>query len=451
MERVKRIAAAVALFLTAAMMFSGCSFVGLDAQTLMHAPKPTGENEADIQHLLDETAGGQMTLKYPASGEYRSAILKHDLSGDKTDEAIAFYQKSDDADGTNIVFMQKEGTWKIVGTFSNQATQVDRICYGDLYGDGKDEAVVGWGNSLNNNGAICVYSYKNGKVTEQRLKQAYTEMEVMDFDGDGRSEIFTANITQGDQPAEACLIRVDSDHAEVMGSAPLDSGVTRYASVQTGLIDEKQKGIVLDGVKSSNTMVTEVLYWDAKKKALVAPFYDAASKMVKSTARMTAVVATDINSDKIIEVPIVSLMPGYSDSTADEADCLTTWERYDTQNNTFSRVRSMVINFADGYMFSVPDVWRGQITTKMDPSTRSFSFYQWMQSPKNATGVLGPQLLRIEVFTKKEWDAGTGTKNYFELYNKDNLIFAAVRPSPKNPLSLTEVEIKEAFQLINKE
>ena len=49
MERVKRIAAAVALFLAAAMMLSGCSFVGLDAQTLMHAPKPTGENEADIQ------------------------------------------------------------------------------------------------------------------------------------------------------------------------------------------------------------------------------------------------------------------------------------------------------------------------------------------------------------------------------------------------------------------
>ena len=145
------------------------------------------------------------------------------------------------------------------------------------------------------------------------------------------------------------------------------------------------------------------------------------------------------------------MMPGYSDSTADEADCLTTWERYDTQNNTFSRVRSMVINFADGYMFSIPSAWRGKITAKMDPSTRSFSFYQWMQSPKNATGVLGPQLLRIEVFTKKEWDAGTGTKDYFELYNKDNLVFAAVRPSPDNSLSLTEVEIKEAFQLINKE
>ena len=448
---MKRKAAVAALFLVVSMLFSGCSFVGLDAQTLMHAPKPTGENEADIQRLLDQKAGEQITLKYPVSGDYRSAILKHNLCGDKTDEAIAFYQKSDAADGTNIIFMQKTGTWKVIGTFFNQAAQVDRICFGDLDGDGRDEAIVGWGSSLNNNGSICVYSYKNGRMTEQRLKQTYTEMEVMDFDGDGRSEIFTANISEGDQPAEACLIRENGDHAEVMGSTPLDSGVTRYASVQTGLVGEKQKGIVLDGVKPSNAMVTELLYWDPQKKALVSPFYDTASKTVKSTARTTSVVAKDINGDGIIEIPLVSLMPGYSDNTADEADCLTTWERYDTQNNTFVQVMSMVINFADGYMFSVPDSWRGKITTKMDPSTRSFTFYQWMQSPDHVTGVVGPQLLRIEVFTKKEWDSGVGTKGYFMLSEKGNLIFAARRPSPGNMLSLTESGAKEAFQLINKE
>ena len=193
---MKRKAAVAALFLVVSMLFSGCSFVGLDAQTLMHAPKPTGENEADIQRLLDQKAGEQITLKYPVSGDYRSAILKHNLCGDKTDEAIAFYQKSDAADGTNIIFMQKTGTWKVIGTFFNQAAQVDRICFGDLDGDGRDEAIVGWGSSLNNNGSICVYSYKNGRMTEQRLKQTYTEMEVMDFDGDGRSEIFTANISE---------------------------------------------------------------------------------------------------------------------------------------------------------------------------------------------------------------------------------------------------------------
>ncbi len=99
---------------------------------------------------------------------------------------------------------------------------------------------------------------------------------------------------------------------EVIGTAPLDTGVTKYASVKTGLINEKQKGVVLDGIKASNTMVTEVLYWDKKKKALAAPFYDPATKTAKSTTRSTSVVSKDINGDKIIEIPIVTLMPGYT-------------------------------------------------------------------------------------------------------------------------------------------
>lgn len=445
---MKRKAAVLAIILAISAMLSGCSFAGLDAQTLMHAPKPTGENEADIQSLLDQTAGGQMTLKYPSAGEYRSAILKHDICGDKGSEAIAFFQKGDETSVTNITFMQKSGTWKNIGTFSSQTSQVDRICFGDLNGDGKDEVIVGWGSSLNNTGSICVYYYKDGRMNEQKLNQSYTEMEVMDFDGDGKDEIFTASVAVGDQPAQAHLLRIKDGSMEVLGTAPLDTGVTKYASVKTGLVNEKQNGIVLDGMKAGNTMVTEMLYWDKKKKALEAPFYDPATKTAKSTVRNTSVVSKDINGDKIIEIPIVTLMPGYSGATADEADYLTNWHRYDTATNTFIRVMSMVINYADGYWFSVPDMWRGKITTKMDPATRSFSFYQWMQSPKNAVGVQGPQLLKIEVFTKKEWDSQAGTKGYFELCTKDNLVFAAMRPSPANQYSMTEQEVKDAFDLI---
>ncbi|MCI1955109.1 MAG: VCBS repeat-containing protein [Oscillospiraceae bacterium] len=449
---MKRWAAVPALFLAVALTLSGCSFAGLDAQTLMHAPKPTGENEADIQELLDQTAGDQIILKYPATGEYRSAILEHDVCGDQNREAIAFYQKDEDSATTNVMFMQKDGkSWKSIGTFGSQAAQPDRVCFGDLDGGGRDEVVVGWGSGMNNTGSICVYYYKDGRMNEQKLNQSYTDLEVMDFDGDGRDEIFTANVTVGDQPAAAHLLRVKDGAMEVMGSAPLDTGVTKYVSVQTGLINEKQKGVVLDGVKTGNAMVTELLYWDGKKKALEAPFYDPATKTAKSTARNTSVVSRDINGDKIIEIPIVTLMPGYTGTTADEADYLTDWHRYDTATNTFVRVMSVVIDYPDGYWFSVPDMWRGKITAKTDPSTRSFLFYQWMQSPQNAAGVLGPQLLKIEVFTKKEWESHAGTKGYFELYEQDSAVFAAYLPSPKNQLSMTEQEVREAFEPIARE
>ena len=449
---VKHGMAITALFLAVALTFSGCSFVGLDPQTLMHAPKPTGENEADIQSLLDHTAAGQFALKYPAAGEYRSAILKHNLCGDATDEAIAFYQQKDEVSATHIVFMQKQnGTWKNIGAYTSQAAQVDRVCFGDVNGDGRDEAIVGWGSSLNNNGAICVYSYNNGSMAEQKLSQSYTELAVMDFDGDGKDEIFTASVTNGDRPAAARLLRIKDGGMEVLGTAPLDTGVTKYDSMKTGLVNEKQKGIVLDGVKTSDTMVTELLYWDAKAKKFCAPFYDATTKTAKSTQRNTTVVSKDINGDRIIEIPIVTLMPGYSGITADEADYLTNWHRYDTSTNTFVRVMSMVVNSSDGYWFAVPDIWRGAITTKLDPSTRSFSFFEWKKESGNAEGKIGAQLLKIEVFTRAEWNRLSGSGGYFEIESKDNIVFAAKVPSPDSRLSLTEDEVKNAFRLISRD
>lgn len=431
------------------LSFSGCSLVGLDAQSLMHAPKPTGKNETDIQNVLEKTAGDNIILKYPTSGDYRSAIMTHDLCGSKENEAIAFYQKGDGTTGTNIMFMKKglDG-WENIGLFNNPASNVERICFGDVNGDGKDDVIVGWGSSLNNTGNICVYYYKGNKMDELQLNQSYTEMAVMDFDGDGRDEIFTANITMGDQQAIARLIKIKNGEMELMGTAPLDAGVTKYVSINAGLINEKQKGVVIDGIKDADTMVTELLYWDKKTNKLVAPFYDEATKSAKSTERQTSVVSKDINGDKIIEIPIVTLLPGYSGTAVQDAGYLTSWHRYDTDTGTFIRVMSMVIDSFDGYWFSVPDMWRGKITTKMNTSTRTLTFYEWLKSSKSAAGTIGQSILKIQVFTKKEWASGKA-KGFFKLADSDSVVYAATIPTPDNSLAITQSEIKEAFSIIS--
>lgn len=448
--RLKRTAAVC--FLVFSLLFSGCSFVGLDAQTLMHAPKPTGENEADIQALLEKTAGKDMKLKYPRSGDYRSAIITHDLCGDSGSEAIAIYQKGDESAGTNIMFMKKDGgKWKGMGSFNNPAAQVDRICFGDLDGDGKDEVIVGWGSSLVNTGTICVYAYRDGRMNELKLNQSYTEMAVMDFDGDGKDEVFTASVTVGDQPAVAHLLRIKDGAMELMGSAPLDIGVTHYASVKMGLVNERQKGIVLDGIKSADTLVTELLYWNAKTKRLEAPFFDEATKTAKSTVRDTSVVSMDINGDRIIEIPFANLMPGYDGAETHGAAYMTNWMRYETDTNTFVQVMSMLIDYSDGYWFLVPDMWQGKITTKMDTATRTVTFYRWVANGKNSGGTLGAPLLKIQAFTEKEWAKQTDTGGFTKLQNAGGTVFADMRLTPEDSLSLTQEEIENSFKIITQD
>lgn len=123
-------------------------------------------------------------------------------------------------------------------------------------------------------------------------------------------------------------------------------------------------------------------------------------------------VSKDINGDKIIEVPIVNLLPGYDGTATDDAAYITSWHRYDTQTNTFVRVMSMVLNYSDGYWFLIPDIWRGKITTKNRYGNPHHYILRVGYDKKNPAGALGAALLKIQVFSSKEWEEGTGTSGF---------------------------------------
>lgn len=436
-------------------LFSGCSISALDVQTLMRPPRPTGER-AQIHDELEKAAGGGLVLKYPSRGEFRSAIVMHSLITLGQEDAVAFYQRQGEGAGVNVMFIHKQGgEWKTVGNFSSPAGAVDKICFGDVNGDGRDEAVIGWGNSLNNSTTMCIYYYEQGQMQELKLDQSYTEMVVMDFDNDRCDEIFTASVTMGEQPAVARLFRVRNNHPEIIGSANLDAAVTGYVSTATGLISDTGdlKGVVLDGRRGADTLITELLYWDQETSTLKSPFYDSNAQGGNYTLRKTRTVSQKIGDGKIIEIPIVTPMPGYtSDNAPDETSYLTNWHRFDEKEGTLVRSASMVMDYTDGYSFLVPDMWRGKVSTRMDPTTRTLTFYEWIVADKNnGTGAMGAALLRLQVFTKEKWEKQGGTEGYYQLLDSNNLVFAASIPAPDNALSLNINDVKSGFKLIRQE
>ena len=128
-----------------------------------------------IYSVLETVAAGAFTLKYPTSGDYRSAIITEDLDGDNQQEAMAFYQKADEAAIIRVVFMRKAGdAWQSLGDFTNTATQVDKVAFGDVNGDGDQEVIIGWGSAQTGSTSLCVYSIEKGKMKELNLDQSYS-------------------------------------------------------------------------------------------------------------------------------------------------------------------------------------------------------------------------------------------------------------------------------------
>ncbi|WP_195986145.1 FG-GAP repeat protein [Clostridium sp. D33t1_170424_F3] len=451
-KRIYTISKALAAAVLIVSLFSGCSISALDTQALMRPPRPTGER-AQIHDELEKSAGGGLVLKYPSRGNYRSAVVMHDLVELGQEDAIAFYQKKGENAGLNVMFIHKEdGVWKTIGSFSNPASTVDEICFGDVNGDGRDEAVIGWGSNLNHSTAIYVYYYEDGQMQELKMDQSYTEMVVMDFDDDLNDEILTASVTVGDQPAVARLLRVKNGKPEIIGSANLDRGVTNYVNVAAGFISETGdlKGVVLDGSKSADMRVTEILYWDKDASLLRSPFYDSYSQTANYTARRTQAISQAVGGGKIIEIPIVTPLPGFTADTAvDETGYLTNFHRFNAKDNMLVRSVSMLMDYTDGYSFLVPDMWRGKVTTRMDAATRTLTFYEWVVSDQATnSGAMGAPLLRLRVFTEGDWADGKDTDGYYRIMESNSLMFAASIPSPDHMLSLNINDIKSGFKLI---
>lgn len=437
------------------LSFSGCvpSF-SFSAEGTMRPPRPTGE-KSEIYSVLETVAGNGFTLKYPGSGDYRSAIIMKDLNGDGQSEAVAFYQKADDT-GISILFIQKAGeTWQSLGGFTNTASQVDKVEFGDVNGDGNQEVVVGWGNAQASSTFLCVYSAEQGKMQEMNLDQSYSQMVVMDFDGDGFDEIFTANVALGEQAALSSLFRMRSGAIEIMDTAEMDMTVTRYINMSAGLLNDGQYGIVLDGARSNAGYVTEVVFWNEETHALEAPLLDPSQKAVLLTVRTSSALSRDVNDDTLIELPITTFFPGYTQQNAGETSYLTDWVHYNTAANTLERVMSAVTNNSDEYWFLVPDMWKGAITTEYDAERRSLSFYKWEEErpEQNKRARKGRILLQIRVFTVKQWASGreNAAGEYFKLAENNGLVYAARNYSLTGDLFMSDEDVQYSFRLVKQE
>ena len=77
--KIKFMVLSFSLFLVS--LLSGCTVSTFQIQNLMRPPKSTGY-KAEIQKVIEEVTGSSIILKYPQRGEYRSAVIMKDVSGD---------------------------------------------------------------------------------------------------------------------------------------------------------------------------------------------------------------------------------------------------------------------------------------------------------------------------------------------------------------------------------
>lgn len=378
----------ISIIATIAMLssaFTGCSFAGMSDSDLLQPPRATGA-EAAIQSLLEKTTNGDYKLSYPQSGDYRSGIVMQDINGDSAQEAIALYKTSKDTASINIMFMKETaGKWESLGSYTNGNSDVDRLYFGDVDADGKNEVIVGWSSYLTGNNQITMYEYNDSNTVSQLFVNTdtmYIDMSLMDITNDNVDDlvVLTASVnektSQTTTTARLYSSCVKGDFSRV-SEIKTNPNIISYSQILQGNISDNVKGLFMDGNTSNeNELITEVLYYSNEKQILMNPldYTEANGDVENITVRKTTTVCKDIDRDNIIEVPS-PYIPVVDTSNITPCPIIK-WYKIVSSNGTVQEAQQTVASYSDGFYFVLPNSWKGNIVASNDNTTRTTSFYE---------------------------------------------------------------------------
>lgn len=456
----------------ACLVLSGCA-AGLSAENMMKPPKAAGDG-GEIQIAMTERLGEQISLRFPRSGEQRSAVVRADIDADGEEEAIGFYRLAAESSGAHMIVLDRSNKdgWHVVGEDDGGGGEIDRVYFADINGDGIDDIITGWSFNTGSGSIIKACSYQGGALLEIPVYQVsesgeqstaiYTEMVTGDFDRDGTDDILSVLLNKQSQQAVVNLFihQGNSLTGQYMASAcstELDGSVAEYVKAQAGSITETISGMVLDSRVSDGLYCTELVYYNPSTTQLVTPLNDPATHEAMFTRTQNAV-SEDINEDGVIELPKDELLPGY-DADDGGALYLTTWHCYLSGSST-QELLAALIRREQSCCVVFRDRWRGKVTVRLD---REFDagrvLYLHEALPD---GGFGQEIMRIKAFTPSEWEEEAaweptdGTDNghpqYRELCSGDYYTYAVLISNPftdedRYPQYSLE-RVREAFRLL---
>lgn len=404
---------AIAVILVSLIALLGFAFISTNFRpidSLIRPPQAEGENYS-IQLAFKEAVGDDCLLKQPVSGNYRSAYTFIDLTGDKENEVIVFYSKSNDLGIVRMNVLDKtDGEWKSIADFQSVHNDIQEIDFADLNGDGTKEIIVGWtvfGESYSK--LITVYHIggEEGNIVIEPVYGDYYSMFIIsDIDCDGYDDILSLKYATAGNTAEytATLLSYDKNGISERGSFVLDNSISSVAAVNFDFLEsENIKRIFVDGYKIDGGMTTECFLWKETENNF--DRYTVAGTTVGAlSSRTSSVLCRDINSDGIIEVPTEEFLPNISDT--DNAAVSTVRNNYlgqslinwvDVSEDTAEAVESHIIMSQYGYNFKFSEKWLGNVSVINDPQKGVLTF--WSVDMQNGIPVRDRKLFSIMTLT----------------------------------------------------
>lgn len=431
---------AIVIMLTVCISLVFCGCVITDNTTDMVSPPELTGEMSPIAQALYASAGEDCDLKYPETGDHRSAIVLEDVDGDSIFEAFAFYTTSEDEMTTmhvNVI-CQEKGKWISVADQTVVANGVERVEFCDLNGNGTEEILIGWEVSGGNEKQLSVFTFEKHTMIQQIL-QPYTDFMCCDLDSNGINEIFVHLLNTAEKTNKAMIYNYNEHGIAQTTGCVMDGSVKSTAKPILSTLSNGQKAIYIDETKGVGA-VTEVLYMS--KGEIVNPLLDNANSFENIlTWRAAALEIKDINEDGLLEIPVASDLPNAGNT--DETLYYTNWCSFNGEKLSVKQIT--VVNTVDGYYLNVPNALLGKIAVLKDIENHERTFYSY--DAKN--DVVDGMIFKISAIEAYEWDSEDFVRDeLFEVSRKDDTVFACKLGDRAQQLGITRDAVKDLFNFV---
>lgn len=404
---MKRAFTVVLLFVFLVCTFCGCTPTLTGVDNLMRPPKLSGENAGIEEAFARATANRSVKMKTPTTGEYRSAYVLQDIDADGVSEVITFYCDADDEAAVYMHILDRMGDrWESVADIKGKGSEVDKIDFCDMNGDGVSEIVVCWSLFESSGSKIMtVYTSAFGKnigTVRELVSEPFSQMVHIDMNADTNDDILLLLLSSenGKSRTVAKILMMDSDFGIYCPSSIELVPALRVLSLQSQKADKTEDlpaVVFADCVLNEITAVTELIYWDAANARLCAPLTAENKSDAPKTARALNLSTVDIEKDGCLEIPITQPLENAVTVNGNEEQPLelTTWLHFGKEGLQTKEQCLMI--YSSSYLFRLSDAEAQKMTVVNNIPDRICTFYE-----TEPNGMRGQILFELIVFPTTE-------------------------------------------------
>jgi len=417
------------------LLLSGCAPITLSVEELMRPPQ-LSESQRQVHDALMTalgTSASHVSLRYPRSGDNRSAFAFYDLDGDDREEAMVFYSLAEAPDELYINIMrQGEAGWYSVYDLPGAGSGVESVEFSSVTQQDERDIIIGWTAEENSIGQLSVIRFEDNRL-HSLYQSRYTNYTTADLNEDGLQEILTVTMSaSGGKPFASLICCQEDGRLTDLSNLPLNVDMTAFSGLHAGWVSQSEQGLIVDGYEGQH-LTSELLF--VRNNMFSLPYARESDFYTSVRRREGAAHSRDVDDNGILEVPVQRAAPGKTGLY------FTDYCRV-TDELELEPVYTAFVNDSRGYSFYLPDGWNDKVTVSENESGEMvFARYD------AETNQIGRELLRIRVYSEKDYQDKFDTQSYHKIGQRGNFrYYAAVARG--DDLSLTIGQVRELFEIV---